>query len=139
MTPEELLQPRVIVCGAPDAKDGDSPYPQSPFKVGDILIKENESKYASTVSFAKCKTWTINRFPHIFRRLEWWEKRELSDMPKYVMAKDGIVWKVDLWRESHMGILGETNDTKIMDGVFMAQWTTPATESDYNEFINSKK
>ncbi len=77
MTAAELLIPRVIVT---------ADYPNSPFKIGDILTWDGI-------------IWSMNepqKFvgylipehnPHLFKPLNWWEKRTVEEMPKKVFSK----------------------------------------------------
>jgi hypothetical protein len=30
------------------------------------------------------------RYPHLFRRLEWWERREVEDLPKYLASRVSV-------------------------------------------------
>lgn len=90
MTKEELLKPRYKVI---------ADYPGSPYKIGDILFY---MKSYSTVSYLPTTTYCdkfirIENYPHIFRKLEWWEEREEQDMPEYVkyVPKDKVLKVAD--------------------------------------------
>lgn len=37
----------------------------------------------------RCKAEYYDKFPHLFRKLEWWEERAESDLPIYVKTKAG--------------------------------------------------
>jgi len=72
MTNEELMTPRFKVIGD---------YPNSLFKIDEVLIgderifcDENSKRYSD--------------FPNIFKLLEWWEERNLEDLPKYLENLD---------------------------------------------------
>jgi hypothetical protein len=39
----------------------------------------------------------FNKYPHLFRRLEWWEERQPEEMPKYLKDKTGV-FKTRDWR-----------------------------------------
>jgi len=91
MTKEELLIPRYL-CESPT----DSHYPYSPFKVGDILTLNQISGNGSnccTINGVVYSEAALNKYPHLFRRLEWWEFRDEKDMPEYVRYGD--------WRQPH--------------------------------------
>ena len=90
MSTEELLKQRVKVI---------APYPNSPYMVGEILtefffdngnsyfsVNDNEKTYPDRV----ISSGTINECPNIFRKMNWWEERELKDMPEY-LKQTGMV------------------------------------------------
>lgn len=68
MTPEQLLQPRYLVI---------ADYPGSVFKVGQIL--ESDPGRITAIGY-----YQVDKYPHLFRRLEWWKYRDEKDMPKYI-------------------------------------------------------
>lgn len=74
MTNEELMTPRFKVIGD---------YPNSLFKIDEILTgderiycDENSKRYSD--------------FPNIFKPLEWWEERNIEDLPKYLKFNEVI-------------------------------------------------
>lgn len=89
MTAQELLIPRMLVT---------SDYPESPFKIGDILTFDgivwgcNEPQ-----KFVR----EPGKYLHLFKPLNWWEHRKLEDMPKKVISNrqidKGIVRDVEKW------------------------------------------
>jgi len=60
MTAKELMQPRFEVIAE---------YPNCIFKKGDILERIAEVE-------------ELEKYPHLFRKLNWWEFRKIEDMPK---------------------------------------------------------
>lgn len=76
MTKEELLKPRYKVI---------ADYPQSIWKEGQILPYFPEP-YAKE---------NIEKFPKVFRKMNWWEERKAEDMPEYIKFRDNVVIKVD--------------------------------------------
>lgn len=110
----ELLKPRRKVV---------ADYPNSPFRIGDIL----------TLAEAPVERWDNNRtgmrhnievdlYPHLFRKLEWYEERDEKDMPEYVKS---------------------TRNNKIFKLEDISQWQyafyLPATEAEYNDYLKSKQ
>lgn len=75
MTAAELLEPRRIV-----ALD----YPNSPFKIGEILeFDEKQNMFYSPFEGDKIfYNVSVEKYPHIFRPLNWWENRKVEEMPK---------------------------------------------------------
>ena len=88
MTVKELLKDRWKVI---------ADFPDSYFKVGDIEDRD-WAKYVNTEDEADGILWKISDFPHLFKKLEWWEEREIKDLPDYIKYKNKIYkvyWKCD--------------------------------------------
>lgn len=80
MTVEELLKPRYKVI---------ADYPSSPFFINDILpnaLKEWQRDNERT----KATLNECEKYPAIFKKLEWWEEREIEDMPEYLKDDNGV-------------------------------------------------
>ena len=82
MTAKELIQPRFEVIET---------YPKSKFKKGDILERipnATNDWYNADKSLinADILLEEIEQYPHLFRKLNWWEKRTAEQMPKKVMS-----------------------------------------------------
>lgn len=73
-----------------------------------------------------------DKYPHLFKRLSWWEEREESEMPEYVKnAADGIVFKVEYNFRSKT-----PSDVKTWNNNWRMFWHSlydllPATETEY--------
>ena len=65
MTTEELLQPRFKVI---------ADFPGSNFGIGEILDEKWVGEFFNELQY----------FPHLFRKLEWFEDREIENLPKYL-------------------------------------------------------
>lgn len=82
MTAEKLLIPRFEVL---------EEYPNCKFKKGEIL---NRLKHATNNWYhtdensinAEILLEEIEKYPHLFRKLNWWERRTAEQMPKKVMS-----------------------------------------------------
>lgn len=81
------------------------------------------------------------QFPKNFELLNWWEERDIEDMPKYVKIIDeNVIAKV----EEHNMNLGftykETSYFKTEHSRRKVYSTNviPSTEQEYNDYINSK-
>jgi hypothetical protein len=68
MTTEDLMKPRYKVIAL---------WPNTEYKIGSIL--QPDYFIEKTIKF--CET-----YPHLFRKLEWWEDRDEKDMPLYLRA-----------------------------------------------------
>jgi hypothetical protein len=87
MTAAELLQPRFEVV---------ADYPNSIFKVGQII--ETSTKLLSEKDVCRLLIgvkYNFEKYPHLFRKLNWWEKRTEDQMPKRVKYKDVIYEVLD--------------------------------------------
>ena len=93
MNAKELMTPRFEVV---------EPYPKSKFAKGNILERipnATNDWYNADKSLinADILLEEIEQYPHLFRKLNWWEKRRIEDMPKRLICK------------------AIPNDTKIME------------------------
>lgn len=70
MTAKELLKPRFeVIADYPNPKD------YCYFPVGEIIKIES----LEDINY-------LEKYPHLFRKLNWWEHRKIEDMPKKVMS-----------------------------------------------------
>ena len=119
MTVEELLMPRYKVI---------ADYPNTPYGLNQVLTKREIRFGMGSLS--------PENYPAIFRKLNWWEERKVEDMPDYVKWDVGIyptwkkIMKVDKWNSN--GSFDHENVTISVINCF------PATEQQYNDYINSK-
>lgn len=114
-TKEELLAKRVKVIAS---------YPDSNYLIGEIIYLNDYSVYERKI-FAP--------YPHLFRELKWWEERDPSDLPEYLMTsaangRQARVYKVKEYKAN--GAIADFDD---------GTWTNtdkwePADESEYLQF-----
>jgi hypothetical protein len=104
MTIEELMQPRVKVKAH---------YPYSPFAVGDILTYVNVGLNPIYDHYGNGEEGMsieeVDNSPAIFESIQWWERRDLKDMPEYVKLTNGKVFKVEKHFKYFDGYLFENN------------------------------
>lgn len=68
LSAEELLKPRFeIIADYPNNYLG---------RIGDVLDNRQFSR-----------NWNLSDFPHLFKKLNWWEHRKVEDMPKKLICK----------------------------------------------------
>lgn len=74
MTSSELMNPRYEVI---------ADYPSNQNSIGSVLECPNYDN-----DFTK-KYWaeSNNKYPHLFRKMNWWEKRNKRDMPMKLICK----------------------------------------------------
>ena len=93
MTARELLQPRYEVI---------DDYPKSDFKVGDIIQCSDDLVNDKDVgAFLRKFKYNFDKYPHLFKKLNWWEHRKLEDMPKRLICKaikgDTEIQEIEEW------------------------------------------
>ncbi len=81
----------------------------------------------------------IDKYPHLFSPLKWWEKREIGDMPEYFKYtrldnNELVVVKVATWDYFGMQLRAHSlKDIFLIDGSDL-----PATIEDYQNYVNSQ-
>jgi hypothetical protein len=130
LSPEELLAPRYKVI---------ADYPDSIFDVGFIL---NYDAMNLTAFWEDGNLFIdLDKYPNIFKPLEWYEDREIDEMPEYVkciktpnqVTMPGDVIKVDKWFDHTIAKSGQ--EMYVMS----TNCYLPATNSEYTNYLNSKK
>ncbi len=70
----------------------------TPFEIGDVLdCSEERQSYLGAANAHYAMASELDKYPHLFRKLEWWEKRSLDDLVavKYVKITSYVgYWKV---------------------------------------------
>ena len=84
MTAEELMKPRFELI---------ADYPSNQTAIGTVLeCPTFDSEYWIEL---------IERYPHLFRKLNWWEYRKIEDMPKKLICKaipgDTSINEIEEW------------------------------------------
>lgn len=125
-------------------------YPNSPFRVGDVLTVKHHPLYADGEVFGLEEEQDVLKeityakdYPHIFRLMHWSEGRKLEDMPRWVRLRNGSsrVCEVSEWVKSKSRpnefytVLSWGNT----GGQFWAHMVNPATEAEYLEYLKSKE
>jgi len=97
MTAKELMSPRFEVL---------EEYPNCKFKKGEILnrLKNATNNWYHTDEHsinAEILLEDIIKYPHLFKKLNWWEKRKKEDMPKKLICKaikdDKEIIEIEEW------------------------------------------
>ncbi len=115
MTKEELLKPRYKVI---------ADYPNSRYQVGrvvDFIFKHGgwRHEYVTHEGLDYDYVSTFEEYPHIFKKLEWWEERDEKDIPDYVKSATG-----------HFYYCGNKKDWKE---IISSSFYQPVTEKEYND------
>lgn len=123
MERDELMKPRYKVIAE---------WPgQEEIQVGEIL--HGIAKEIGPIVFR------LDAFPHLFRKLEWWEERKPEDMPEYVNDEDeNKIFKVSFIMQEYRGrqqmviIFPDERPYHVNDNVMPLY--EPATEAEYLAF-----
>ena len=89
MTAQELLKPRFEVI---------ADYPGNEFGGIGTVLDRDWGEYPD--GEGKPPSWSISDFPHLFRKMNWWEGRHKDDMPKKVMSmydEKGDTFEIQEW------------------------------------------
>lgn len=128
MTIDKLLNPRYEVI---------ADYPSNTLPIGTIMECPNyDNDFTKGYWIQSQKT-----YPHLFKRLNWWEKREESEMPKYLKHSFGgntEYYEVVKW---DMKIMCGFTNIKNRECCSILTWHPdftyqPATEEEYLKYIN---
>lgn len=114
MSVEELLIPRYKVI---------ADYPGSPYTVGQIIHVHGEQG-------VNCEYF--NKWPAIFKPLQWWEERDKNDMPEYVKSQLWVA-KVKEWSGDNSYFTGE-----VYNGTSYTQAYLPATQEEFEQYTNQQ-
>ena len=130
MTVEQLLQPR-FKCIAD--------YPKSIYKVGEIF---NCGGMSEDLLYCDKDGPRMSDYPHLFKRLNWWEEREIEDMPRYIkcnVRSYRTVFKVSEYIKIGDSSIEITHTDPNIPSSWVAWEPQVATEQEYLDYINSKK
>lgn len=138
MTKEELLKERYKMI---------ADYPGSPCYVGDILTFEGSKIVEMFVNGQNADAdfiiaAEIIKYPHLFRKMEWWEERKESEMPLFLKdIGDGEIFKVREWLRNDEAVI-HLNDNKKQNHTGFHQASAhhflPSDESEYNQYIQKQ-
>ena len=120
-------------------------YPNSEFRVGDVLEFKHIHPYPNySLKFGVDKIVFpeyIDDFPHLFKKLQWWEDRNPEEMPKYLKMISYIkpctnnpenfeLKKGQVFKPGKFSI----NSFEIGHWIFSTQLTIPATKEEYESY-----
>lgn len=120
MTTEELLQPRFKVIAN---------FPDNTRNIGDIIYVDNKKEKYWSDNYEK---W-LSTFPHLFKKLEWFEDRKVEDLPEYLKDEfetyDGY-YKV-LKYHLNLGTVNVINNKYGLLNDQFIQTFQPSTKEEY--------
>lgn len=130
---KDLMTPRYEVI---------ADYPESKFKIGQTVTLKEIHPYSgySFISgdFVLSPEW-FDKYPHLFRKLQWYEKRDIKDMPEYVKYVDSNELN-RLSEKEWEGMFSFINNNDSIGCQLLKKLNKalPATKSEYDNYINSK-
>ncbi len=109
-------------------------YPDSNQPLNSLLIQTSTVPlFENNINGCKMRFSSIQKYPHIFRKLEWWENLPESNFPKFCKVGLVVVNSDDV-------CIDECNN-RIYVGqdeyLFHKCTLLPATEKEYTDYINS--
>jgi len=129
----DLLTPRFLVT---------TDYPDSKFKVGDILSPHFFCKfiYSNCDNTGGLRLSEVKKYPAVFKELKWYEKREVSEMPTYIKSETQVVkpdWQLKEWNGHTYLRAYDTESAKLnISSFFKLNLFTPATEAEFINYQN---
>lgn len=124
----DLLKPRYLVA---------ADYPCTSFIVGSIWNEDEMICHATLID----ETYP-EKFPHLFRKLKWWEHRKPEEMPEYVKFYAPLPQRFIIGKISDWGIVGKCcivkSDTDISYRE-LSKLDLPATKEEYDLYQQSHK
>lgn len=119
----ELLKPRFKVI---------ADFPDSDYKVWNIEDRD-WTKYVNGEDETDGVLWRISDFPHLFKKLEWWEERSQEEMPKYIKSIHGkICDEVLQYDFKNFGVYIKSFNSISAD----IRNFIPATEQEYTQYLS---
>lgn len=123
-----------------------SDYPRNNLPVGLIFEFDVEAVWLilNDEYYFDCKDWPMGvassyyfasiidceKYPNIFKELQWWEDRKPEDLPKYVKDLHGEIYKIKKY-DDLLIYIEDTNDT--------IDWIGHYTPSSEKELLNEIK
>jgi hypothetical protein len=137
MTVEELLIPRYKVI---------ADFPGNEWEVGVVFEKLDKTAGWLSPCFninIGMRIETAEKYPHLFRKLEWWEERDFDLTGMYIRVGDKdkpheyykLVEKVEYRGFELWGMIDPTGHKHY----YPLNETFPATEKEYNDYIKQKQ
>lgn len=141
MTTEELLKPRIKVA---------ADYPDCPYAVGSIIEIEEDQEGDQYLAVSGFIVYFPEKYPHLFKKLEWWEERKLEEMPEYVKITStpmlverfiaiGQIVKIHKHFSTSWGDYSKSGCQVFGDDFMSYSKCLPATQTEYEQYINQKR
>jgi hypothetical protein len=128
---QELLKPRYKVI---------ADFPKCMYISGELLPRDSNWNFELFAEHYVDEAY-LKKYPHLFRKLEWWEEREEKDMPEYVKDESGKIL-VAKWVMENSWLMkmvlykspGELQVAHYFVNKNTMCFFLPATQSEYEAF-----
>ena len=127
MTPEELMKPRYKVIAIDTTET---------FQVGEILNHPEEWHDYLWVGPSGKIIFYPEKYPHLFKKLEWWEERKPEEMPEYVKGYDRV-YKMINWTHNTCGEYFDEVEQAPNRVMFEMKKLEPATADEYEAYLQT--
>lgn len=133
LTPEQLLTPRVLCIGTEEGTPNDT----SRFWVSGQIIEFGRNNPNVWFNGVKFKFEDFEKFPHLFRKMPWYEARTAEEQPEYIKRyydsktlfyKKEVNGDIMKYKSLHY-------DNYLLVGLKCCE---PSTEAEYLEYQKSK-
>lgn len=126
MTVQELLIPRYKVIA-------DYPLSKMYFNVGDVLTwdEKNQAYRIGEPKFVSMSKETVEAFPHLFKKLEWYEERKPEELPKFVKDKFGERVRIIKVKKIEVGV---NQYVYHSGGISLLENVIPASKEEYEAY-----
>jgi hypothetical protein len=136
-TTEELMKPRYKVIA-------DWPGVAGKVTSGDIIVRDGAHNgfWVAGEQFTEDK---LKDYPHLFRKLQWWEDRKKEDMPEYVKENEyKIYYSSWVIKGDFLKMILSENPNELQCAEYFVLknvmcFFEPATESDYSTYLQSQQ
>jgi len=138
---KNLLNPRFKVIAE---------YPNTIFKKDDILerIKYKDTDINISELLTNSKRCGINKlsglhfsdlekYPHLFKKLNWWDERKQDELPTYLKSETQVVkpeWELIEW-QGRQYWRANTNE-KLFGSHYKLESFTPSTKEEYEQSLS---
>lgn len=129
---QELLKPRYkVIADYPEIE-------RHNIRIGDVITISESAMYADkTQDGTPVVAIDHEIFPAVFRRLEWWEERDVKDMPEYLKYNindknwygNVVFEKVDMFYGDNNEYVALVDRDEMMQ--YCTSWYLPTTETEY--------
>lgn len=115
-------------------------YPLRYFEIGEIFYPADEKNYC--VVEGGYFSSDLTKYPHLFKKLFWWQEINIDEMPEYVKdIPTGKIFKPYELKQQWGGRAGMFSAISPEDesDVYWKKECVPATLEEYNTYIQSKQ
>ena len=127
MTAQDLMKPRYKVI---------ADYPNNQLSLGRILDSSSDNLIQKIVFCIGGDYWRLpeelDKYPHLYKKLAWWEDREVKVMPEFLKDEHGEVFRVEEYSKGdYVSLYKNNGDQDFPFGSHSLYELLPATLEEY--------